>query len=347
MPSNKDIAYRIALSLFAGAFFVFTGLQCRHDYPYIEQPRDAARRATCRNNMKQIGIALHNYHDEHGSFPPAFLTDKDGRRLHSWRTLLLPFLEQTPLFEEIDLNSPWNDQPQIDEPSVPVLQCPATRGGNNKTSYVAVIGGKTTWRKDGVIRLSDIKDDHASTILLIEMDHLEPHWAAPSDVAIEDLSLTVNNRTKPSLSSGHSVRSTWFWQPRINVAHVVFADGNTLPIRADTPPDVVEAMLTIDGGEEIDRDAWIARRRSLTPGFCLGIGLLLVVFVWLTTVARRYAAIYGGLLGVAMAVLSGDPCLIGIPVTLLWTLIGWRISRIYRDVDRIEEERNEIRNVAD
>lgn len=346
MPSTKAIAFRIGFSLIAGAYFVFTGLQCRHDYPYIEQPRSITRQSTCKNNMKQIGLALHNYHDEHGSFPPAYLTDKNGRRLHSWRTLLLPFLEQTPLYEKIDLSKPWNEQPKLEYPPLALLQCPSANVDEGRTTYLAVIGTETAWRKNGAIGLADFKDDPASTILLIETDHDGRHWAAPKDIALEDLSLTVNDRTRPSLSSGHSVRATWFWQPRIPVVHVVFADGNTMSIRADIPPDVLKAMLTIDGGESVDREELIKRRPPLNPGFCLSIGLLFVVHVWLRVVARSYAVICGALLGVGMAVLCRDPCLIGIPVTLLWTLTGWRISQTYRNLAPVEDEANAKRNPA-
>jgi len=58
--------------------------QVRANYP-IEQ---------CKNNLKQIGLAFHDYHDKFGSFPPAYTVDSNGRLLHSWRSLLLPYLAQ-------------------------------------------------------------------------------------------------------------------------------------------------------------------------------------------------------------------------------------------------------------
>ncbi len=54
--------------------------------------REAPRRTQCKNNLKQIGLAFHNYHDDHGVFPPAYTVDENGTRLHSWRTLILPYL---------------------------------------------------------------------------------------------------------------------------------------------------------------------------------------------------------------------------------------------------------------
>ena len=76
--------------------------------PATRSARPAARRTQCKNHLKQIGLALHNYHDAYGSFPPAFTTDADGRPLHSWRTLILPFGEHRTLYDTIDLSKPWD-----------------------------------------------------------------------------------------------------------------------------------------------------------------------------------------------------------------------------------------------
>jgi hypothetical protein len=62
--------------------------------------REASRRSQCMNNLKQILIALQNYHDVYGEFPPACIRDKDGKPMHSWRVLLLPFLEQEALYKQ-------------------------------------------------------------------------------------------------------------------------------------------------------------------------------------------------------------------------------------------------------
>ena len=60
--------------------------------PAVQSAREAARRMSCSNNLKQLGLALHNYHDVYGSFPPAIVRDSDGSPLYSGRVLLLPFL---------------------------------------------------------------------------------------------------------------------------------------------------------------------------------------------------------------------------------------------------------------
>src|SRR5207248_11120546 len=58
--------------------------------PAVQQAREAARRTQCSNNLRQIGLALHNYAQVYGSFPPAFVADEEGKPMHSWRVLILP-----------------------------------------------------------------------------------------------------------------------------------------------------------------------------------------------------------------------------------------------------------------
>src|SRR5262249_32690557 len=77
--------------------------------PAYRSAGPAARRAQCTNNLKQIALALHNYVQDHKALPPAYTMDTNGRPLHSWRTLILPYLEQRSLYEKIDLSKPWND----------------------------------------------------------------------------------------------------------------------------------------------------------------------------------------------------------------------------------------------
>ena len=64
-------------------------------YYAVQQVRQDARRNACKDNLRQIGLALSAYHEEYGSFPPAYIVDAAGRRMHSWRVLILPYLGQS------------------------------------------------------------------------------------------------------------------------------------------------------------------------------------------------------------------------------------------------------------
>jgi prepilin-type N-terminal cleavage/methylation domain-containing protein/prepilin-type processing-associated H-X9-DG protein len=69
--------------------------------PAVQQAREAARRSQCKNNLKQIGLAFHNYHDTHGVLPPGAITSN----WLAWGTFLLPFLDQAPLSQQIIANN--------------------------------------------------------------------------------------------------------------------------------------------------------------------------------------------------------------------------------------------------
>ncbi len=116
--------------------------------PAQRSAREPARIAQCRNNLKMIGLALHNYHDVYGSFPPPYTVDASGRKLHSWRTLILPYLDQGPLYKKIDLSKPWDDPANetARRTVVPVYHCPSLAGDGDRTTYMAVVGS------DGVFR---------------------------------------------------------------------------------------------------------------------------------------------------------------------------------------------------
>ena len=93
--------------------------------PAIQAARESARRTQCVNNLKQLGTALHNYHDAHGRFPPAYVIQPGGGGVHgppdpetrdagpgwAWGALLLPFLEASALHESLDMSLPsWHAQ---------------------------------------------------------------------------------------------------------------------------------------------------------------------------------------------------------------------------------------------
>ena len=80
----------VELLVVIGVIVILIGLLL----PTVRAAHEPARRSQCCNNLKQIALALHNYADEHGEFPPAYTVDEQGQPLHSWRTLILPYLEQ-------------------------------------------------------------------------------------------------------------------------------------------------------------------------------------------------------------------------------------------------------------
>lgn len=153
--------------------------------PAIQQTRDAAKRTQSANNLKQIGIALHNYHDVHRRFPPAVLLGKDNRggaHVHSWRVALLPFLGQEELYRQYRFDEPW-DSPhnrKITSQAPAVFRNPAESSTTN-ASYFAVIGEHTAFADKDGIALTQIVDGVSNTIAVVEAKRAI-HWANPKDI---------------------------------------------------------------------------------------------------------------------------------------------------------------------
>jgi prepilin-type N-terminal cleavage/methylation domain-containing protein len=95
--------------------------------PAVQKVREAAARTQCQNNLKQIGLALHNYHDAVGSLPPVRIAGGDGWA--TWIVLVLPYLEQGPLYAQWDITKKYAMQtPAARETQPKVLLCPTRRG---------------------------------------------------------------------------------------------------------------------------------------------------------------------------------------------------------------------------
>jgi hypothetical protein len=76
--------------------------------PAVQSARETARRMQCANNLKQISLAMLSYEQQYHSLPPAFVADKNGRPMHSWRVLLLPYLDCKPLYDAYHFDEPWD-----------------------------------------------------------------------------------------------------------------------------------------------------------------------------------------------------------------------------------------------
>ena len=192
--------------------------------PAVQQAREAARRTQCKNNLKQIGLALHNYHDTHGRFPPtqvmvAYLGANYTNpvpRNHTWMSLILPYLEQGNLYSSIRFDLPMFDQASgayqtlsngqtIVSQVIPTLQCPSDPGfggtvsqhGLSHTNYAGNMGWDWHYRgphwaqgpfQNGSpgVRLEDFKDGTSNTICVGEVSTkgYRPRPGAPGHQAM-------------------------------------------------------------------------------------------------------------------------------------------------------------------
>ncbi len=221
----------MGLALVAGLFL-----------PAVTRSREPARRSQCKTNLKQIGLALHQYHDKYGCFPPAYIADPEGRPMHSWRVLLLPYLDQMPLYKEYRFNEPWDgpNNSKLADKVPTVFYCPSESHGRieNVTSYVAVVGPGTIWPGSRSTKIADIRDGTSNTLMVVEIADSGIHWMEPRDLSSSQMAPTINAKSSQGISS-----------PHIGCAHAVFADGMVRPISNQVAAGVIRALLTINGND--------------------------------------------------------------------------------------------------
>lgn len=214
--------------------------------PAVQAAREAARRVQCMNNLKQIGLALHCYHDTFGCFPPAYIPDENGRPKHSWRVLILPYLEKGYLYDMYDFDEPWDSPGNLVllDMMPDVYRCLSDGDDvSSETSYMMIVGPGTISDGPTPCRLRDVRDGLSNTIAVVEVAHSRTNWLEPQDLDSTTLSYKINDPLGGGISSNHP-----------DGANILFADGSVRFVNDTTSSDEVAAMSTIAGGEETDPD---------------------------------------------------------------------------------------------
>jgi prepilin-type processing-associated H-X9-DG protein len=226
--------------------------------PSVQSAREAARRASCINKLKQIGLALHNFHDAFGRFPSAAIGPHNvpRDRQFSWLVALLPYMEMGRLFDELRLDLPW-DHPHnlalLEQSEFNPFLCPSevnatTAEGLPKTSYVAITGAVSApgFRStrgvigfDGRLSAKEITDGLSNVLIVGEVTDGGPWFAAGAATArpIDDW----------------IAKDSWSQHP--GVANFLFADGAVRSVSDHANPDVLRALAVAQSGLGLTPDA--------------------------------------------------------------------------------------------
>jgi hypothetical protein len=241
-----------------GAAAVLTALLL----PAVQQARSAARRTQSRNNLKQIALAVHNYHDVHGNMPQGTHpneTLKPDERL-SWLADILPQLDQAFVHQQIDFGKSWNDDANADTLSIPIaiFQNPGTAEADAQdfatTHYIGIGGlgedGPTlpiTDKKAGIFgydrvaRFRDIIDGTSNTLMTSEASKDFGPWGAGGKATVRAFV------KKPYINGPDGIGG-----PYPGGCSMGMADGSVRFISENIDPSVLEKLATMAGGEVID-----------------------------------------------------------------------------------------------
>ena len=242
-PKPSSNTGLIAVIIVAVVAFMFVGL-CVVGIlmalllPAISAARDVARQTVSKNNMRQITLAMHNYNSTNNSFPPQYTLDAAGTPLHSWRTLILPYLEQQSIFDQIHQDEPWNSANNsiYADTELPLYHSPRSGDTGNLTSYVAIAGEGFVFNGDKRVRMDEMQDGTSNTIMLIEIANSDIAWAEPRDLTLAELQL-----------EGNGARAT---NVVLHAAVIGFADGSVSTMQTSDPEEL-RKLLTISGGEAV------------------------------------------------------------------------------------------------
>jgi hypothetical protein len=237
--NRRRVWYFASIALTGG--FLLYGLAIT-----IGQARETARKAQCRNTLKQIGLALSNYREIFGCFPPPYIADETGQPRHSWRVLLRPFIDASHFYSRYRFDEPWNGPNNseliaAEQGRFPWYHCPSHDNDDAfMTDYVAVVGPGTAWDVEHPVRMRDITDGPGNTLLVVEVVGSGIHWAEPRDLAIDQMAPTVNAKTGLGISSRH-----------VGGAHGLMADGTVVFLSDKLSAASIRGLLTIKGGEKV------------------------------------------------------------------------------------------------
>lgn len=207
--------------------------------PAVQAAREAARRSQASNNLKQIGLAVHNYHSDYNTFPTSTY-DKNGKPLLSWRVHILPYVEQQALYDQFHLDEPW-DSPhnsKLIEQLPPVYQSPGFDDGNRagKTVYLAATGDAALFKGAKKLTFSDITDGTSNTIMMVEaVRDRAVIWSKPDDLKVDAANPLAG-----------------LTNARPNGFQALFCDGSVRFIANNIDPETMRRLLNPRDGKPVN-----------------------------------------------------------------------------------------------
>ena len=206
----------------------------------IQAARGNAQRQMSMNNLKQIALAMHNYHDANKRFPPAANLDAAGKPLLSWRVHILPYLEQEALYRQFKLDEPWDSEhnKKLAEIVVPTFVDPAANLKPGMTTYVVPTGEGTVFGGKESLALRDIRDGTSNTIMVVNVTpDRAVIWTKPDDLPVKE--------AEPLTGLINDVRTTF---------ETAFCDGSVRVISNKIDPKILWLLFNANDGKPIDYD---------------------------------------------------------------------------------------------
>jgi len=178
-------------------------------------------------------LAVANYLDVKGHYPPAFVLGPDGTPWHSWRVLILPYIEEDATFKQYRFDEPWNGphNSALAEQMPKLFAFHGTKFPTTVTNYLAVVGNETMWPGPVGRERAEIDNRSSETILIVENNGLGVHWMEPRDLVFETMNFQIDT------PDGNS---SWYKHPAVDTG-----DGSGRRLTKDMSADELRAALTL------------------------------------------------------------------------------------------------------
>ncbi len=200
--------------------------------PTIQQARDAARRSTSKNNLKQLGMALHNYHEIYECFPPGGIINENEVAYHGWFRSLMPQLDAAPYYEMINSDSPWSDpeNASVFRIQYTVALMPSVKETYTKEGLALLhyLGNPNVFHRNSSVKLEDMKAGAAETWFLGEVAGNYQPWGYPFN-------------WRP-LGSQLNAGPDSYGRPTKDGAHFLMGDGSVRFLPNAVDPEVLQTM---------------------------------------------------------------------------------------------------------
>jgi len=201
--------------------------------PAVQAARESARQMQSSNNLRQIMLAMHNYHDANGKFPAQAIAQGDGNPLLSWRVAILPYLGEQALYDQFHLDEPWDSEHNIAllEQMPEFFRNPSNPSSAGMTTYLVPTGKGVGLSSEG-LKMQEITDGTANTLAVLDVDpQFGVPWTKPDDLDIRQNEVL-----------------DWL---RAEGSNAGFFDGSVRIIDLEIDTEVLEAMMTRAGGEVV------------------------------------------------------------------------------------------------
>ncbi len=223
-----------------GGFFVCGGGLLALLLPAVQQAREAARRVQCKNNLKEIGLAMFNYHDVYNMLPAAHLNGLQGEPKLSWRVSVVPFLDEPARYDRYQFNDAWDspaNYPLLNPLPRPYGCLSYPSPGGVSTAYATITDETAAMGNGFCVRMKNISDGTSNTLMVIEAVKLNVPWMKPLD---------IDAKAVTRIDEPHGASSM-----HVGGVNALLADGSVRFLSKDLSPVTLRALITIHGNEEV------------------------------------------------------------------------------------------------